>query len=607
MIGGAVSALVLGALSVGMASPATAAGPLPVLAGACGNSQSSVTACPANVLMLQEAGILAMPGATGGTVGVVAQTNTAGAAIGGGLGLLSGLAATWGLSQLFNAGGTTVQSAPNLRTDGLHDLTITPNGDVPGQIASKNYTGNDGKVSGSARIYAVVPYPFTDTPPHSLYCVSSTASLAGSSGVAKYAGGYSANVNWSASTGQPVSWCPAMPAGAVTGGYMSAEWGEYHVYDHAMVTWSPTANGPQVGVDPPAVSVAATRGTFKIHTWCADPVNPGGPLVDYMTAQIATIKTGQSVNLADQKCPSGNAAADASIDWTPDAGGGTTQILPPRGDAAVRADPAVAANIARPECATGSCLLVLTHTNGEPCGAVGELCPDWAKDPNYTSNYKCTFGGTAVGLDSCSVYRSPKDGIQPNTKIDGTPYSPTDPAVKPGGQTVGDPSQPKNPDGSLKTPPVVTDVVTGQDPNGCRMMSWIENLNPFNMFQTIGCAMQTAFVPDAAKVQTAVTQVQNSWANTPPVKVSVMVNEITASLPAGSGCSGITFTFPGVLGVAAQNFTVLNACAEPVAGVALIVRIVGAIGMIIFGILALTKMAGGVIALPGLGKTGGDS
>jgi hypothetical protein len=618
MIGGAVSALVLAALSVGMASPATAAGPLPQLAGACGGSMSSVTACPSNVLMLKEAGILAMPATGGGTVGVVAApaTSTAGSAVGGVLETLGVLGGSFfALSQLFGTDGKASSSA-TLNTTGTSGQNLGVGVDAQfgalgawssPQSCKTNPAGcswvtsrsSIGKV-GSPDHWEAYQFSYTPTnnqPETKIFLASGATQI--------LPGGGS-------------QWVNASCQGFDANGYAIPE----NVPGKMCVRWSykigatpavdpivaiQVTGGAKVNVTQAVVPADHQDGTVTRHLWCANPSGTSPAMVDYMTAQIATLRPGQSVNLQDMKCPGANqVAVDTSMDWAPSDGSAGTAIVP-RTNWAPGSNPVIDAAVARPQCATGSCLLVLTHTDGRPCGSVGELCPDWAKDPNYSQNYQCKFGGELVSLDYCSAYRSPADGVQPNTKSDGSLYRPTDPAVKPGGRPVTDPTATPGPGGVQPAPAPVDTPMTNTDPNNCRTSSWIENLNPFTMFTTIGCALKDGFVPDPVKVQTAVQGVQTSWSQTPPAKVAGMVTSITAALPAGSGCSGISFTFPGVLGVAAQNFTLLNACSEPVAGVAMIVRIIGAIGMIVFGILALTKMAGGVIALPGLGKTGGDS
>lgn len=593
MIPSAVAALVLVGLSVPLASPATAAGPLPLLTAAgCGASMSSVTSCPANVLMLAQSGLLSMPAAGGGTVGAVAApalTNTAGSAIGGAVGLLASVAGAFGLSQLFNSPSGEVVAGSVLRTDGSPAQRIKVLTDILGATSTRDYSPYIGSKSGAGTIWAIAPHPSTGI---SHICVSSTTHYAWPYVMyGTYSDGSSGSNSWDNSGSQ----CPAAPAGT-----QKVNWLPAHTAAGAYLTgWRLHGSQSTVSLPAPKTNPSVSVGSMKKQLWCKNP--DGGPLVDYITAQAMSLSPGQTVDLQNMTCPvAGQVAVDTSIQWVPtDTTKPTTTIVPPTNWAPENSTPALDAALARPDCAAGSCYLELSKTNGESCGNIGEGCPDWARDPNYLTRYQCKFGGVVVALDACSAYRDPRSGVQPNTKPDGSPYRPTDPVVSPAGQTVTTTT------GTAPAPVVAPGAK--DDPNGCREASWVDTLNPFNMFNTISCAMQAVFVPDPVAVETSVQGVRDSWANTPMVQASGMVNSITSSLPAGSGCAGISFTFPAVLGIAAQNLSVLNACSEPVAGIAAVTRTIGSISMVILGIMALTRMAGGVIALPGLGKTGGDS
>lgn len=620
MIGGSIAALVLLALSVGVASPATAAGPLPLLtANGCGASVSSVTACPANVMVLAEAGILSMPSTAGGTVGAAAApalTNTAGSAIGGALGLLGGIAATFGISQLFAGPSGTVQGAGVLQTDGVSGQKLTVNADLPGAPVSKDFTNNIGQQSclvadatKCATVYATTMQSQSTTNDSPAFCAAAPFFPSndphvffdnGTGGVTELGGLWR-----TATTANAALWnCPPPPAGsaAVTGIRFYWNGTDFTKFlKQWVVDWR---NGVRVSPLAAVQNVQQMPGSMKQQLWCGDAA---GNITNYVDAWAASLQKGQSVNLHNMTCPTGNTAVGSSIDFIPTDTSKATVPIQTRTPYTPGSNPAIDAAVARPQCANGSCVLELSKTNGESCGSIGQLCPDWAKDPNYTSNYQCKFGGELVALDFCSAYRSPIDGVQPNTKPDGSPYRVTDPVVKPGGQPVTDPNAQPNPDGTLPAPAPVDDPVHEDDPNGCRSASWVDQINPFNMFNTITCAMKAVFVPDPAKVQKSVDGIKDAWEDTPPVKIAGMVDSLKAAVPNGlSGCSGISFTFPAVLGVSAQSFTVLNACSEPVASVAAITRTIISIGLIFYGIMALTRMAGGVIEFGGVGKSEGS-
>lgn len=588
--GAVVAVIVTAAMALGAAAPANAAACL-----------SSVTCQPANTLMLAKAGIIAVPAVTGGSVGVVAaRSGVAGAAAGGLMEVLNGIGAGFTITQVFDAIGGMFTGSAGLSTDGIHDQTLTVNADADatalGLKSDTNYSYSTGgrscDTSGThcATLGTYAPSPYA--PFNMMYCISTTDSyFSGQSGLVQYGAGTaytSGSIYWNSSP----FWCPPV-AGAVL--YSSFDTQKPSAYTVQATSWKAGSSGSfATGATIPAPPVAPvlTPGRLDKRVWCR---GADGVLTDYITAQIVSLKVGQSVNLADAKCPVNKVAVDVGIDWTPD-GGTKRTVLPPKGTDPSTYSPQKTKALQFPQCAGGGCILELRRINGDPCGPTGLLCRDWASDPNYASKYQCFYGGTLVDLTYCSAYRAPLSGVQPNINDDGTQVPVTAPPL-------AEPGTPVKP--GTATP--VPDQQKESDPHGCAPSSVIEMLNPFALFGALMCVIKDSFVPDPVKIQTSVQGVQDSWSDTPFVKVSGMVSSVAEAVPVNQqGCSGIGFTFPAVLGVPAQNFSILNACTEPLAGIATIVRTVGSIGVIFAGILALTKMAGGVINLPGMGGKSAD-
>ena len=199
---------------------------------------------------------------------------------------------------------------------------------------------------------------------------------------------------------------------------------------------------------------------------------------------------------------------------------------------------------------------------------------------------------TIITLDYCSAYRAPGLGVLPNVGTDGVLLTPDAPV-------------PEVQQAATETETAPAPAVPESEDAPCRPASWIDGLNPYWMFRAVQCALRDAFVPPEALVKAAMMRAQIAWENTTPVKASQSINVLVAALPTGSGCSGIVLHYPSVLGVPAVDAEFLNACEEPLASVASITSTVGALGMVWFGVLAIVRLAGGVIAFPGLGK-GGD-
>lgn len=179
------------------------------------------------------------------------------------------------------------------------------------------------------------------------------------------------------------------------------------------------------------------------------------------------------------------------------------------------------------ECMGGGCQLLLEridqHTGTRlSCFANPSLCTQWTEDPQKETNYSCTYGGVAVALSDCLVYK-------PTFNPQGPPYA--DPE---GG--VGSAPTP-GPGGEPGAPP--------QD-NGCPPpFSWTSLVNPWWYYKGVSCALQEVFVPSSSVVATEVNQTTGILNTKPPFSIATVVGPTVAGIGDGwtSACSAPVAAF----------------------------------------------------------------
>ena len=550
---------------------------------------SSVTCQPLNVTMLAESGIVLAPKVAGvaaadATRAVVAK-GSAGLLWGKLRPILGGFLAVTSLIDMF--GGDDQKVSGGLSTDGLYGQRVATDGSVgtdsEWEIGGTGSTFTDaGGSTVTARISRL------DNPSALNYSCFDLAGdvfdVLSNSNLYVYA---KKNGVWG--SGSPRFTYSATRSGCAP---VAAGEGQTIANIQGASEWAigPTASR---GSSVFAVSSMA-NGTATAAVKCQ---GAGGAIRVVTVSLVQSFVAGENMIVPDVGCADDEIAVGADVDWIPD--GGTaqrvidssdgTQLLPEQKE--MRTD--------YPDCFTAlaaACLMILKQLAADgsekSCGNIGELCEDWASDPDRDTKYVCRYGATLITVDHCSAYRRPALGVLPNVGTDGLLLTPDSP--------VPEVQQP-----ATETAPAPAPAVPETDDAPCRPSSWIEGLNPYWMFRAVQCALRDAFVPPEALVKSAITRAQTAWENSTPVKVSQSINVLVAALPTGSGCSGIALHWPSVLGVPAVDAEFLNACEEPLATVAAITSTVGALGMVWFGVLAIVRLAGGVIAFPGLGK-GGD-
>ena len=157
----------------------------------------------------------------------------------------------------------------------------------------------------------------------------------------------------------------------------------------------------------------------------------------------------------------------------------------------------------------------------------------------------------------------------------------------------------------------ITNVDPGTDPGPSESFcgfSFGDLLSGLIVFKAVGCAMDWAFVPSDGFMETQVQTVTSSW-NTSSVgtftNAAVAVPLGLASIGSvDGGCAGPTFTVPLVdPPVTVQP---LNACDEPMATVAMWVRIVSTVVIVIMGVLFVAYPILRAFGMPQLRQGGSD-
>lgn len=250
-----------------------------------------------------------------------------------------------------------------------------------------------------------------------------------------------------------------------------------------------------------------------------------------------------------------------------------------------------------PDCARAACELRV-FVDGKACTVGGTAaCQDWPEtaedDP---SRVECRYGTHVVDLDECNVlkpYYKPEH--QEKCEAYGDPRT-GEPASGSGGTGCA-------PEESTPS----TGTGTGIEPGGKDCLGDSITANPLTWVTgPVVCAMKAAFEPDPAVLQEQTASLRNAWSDTAPVQVAQGAAGFFQGLPTNSGCSGIHFTWPAILGAKAVPLNILNACEPPISTAAAFARLILDVSVTVSAVLAISRYAGGTIAFGGLGKSGGD-
>ncbi|MDQ4213303.1 hypothetical protein [Microbacterium capsulatum] len=219
-------------------------------------------------------------------------------------------------------------------------------------------------------------------------------------------------------------------------------------------------------------------------------------------------------------------------------------------------------------------------------------CAGWYSDPNKSTLYQCTYGGQVLDLSECYYYSRL---FEPNAIATGTAYpqpGASNPASAPTAttspqMTLEPGTQPGNPEANRNC--------------WAGAISW----NPVDwVFVPIKCALEWAFVPRASQVENVKGNISRAWEASSMGQLLASVGSMGAIFSTSSGCSGLPFGFDA-FGVSFHG-RLFEACSEPWAGVAAVVRgiLTGVIAL--GGFLAVIRYGAGVFGFVGLGLGLGD-
>lgn len=215
----------------------------------------------------------------------------------------------------------------------------------------------------------------------------------------------------------------------------------------------------------------------------------------------------------------------------------------------------------------------------------------WSQSQNGTVSdiYRCTYGGADVALAECGPYRYTFDTKTQNPTI-------TDPQT-------GNPVQwSSSPRGNNSTSPGgAGDVGPGQQ---C-MDEWSSAPNPIEwVFHPIKCALVWAFVPRASVTDNFRDGIGSAWNNSTVGAMAVSLSGLPAIFSTEAGCAGLPFDID-FFGIHFQG-RLFEACSEPWAGVATVVRNIISGVILVGGFLAILRYGAGVFGFVGLGLGVGD-
>jgi hypothetical protein len=230
-----------------------------------------------------------------------------------------------------------------------------------------------------------------------------------------------------------------------------------------------------------------------------------------------------------------------------------------------------AAGTLAPECANGTCMLDLLK-NGVSCFQAPTACLDWFTDPNKASTYSCKYGTHVVDLSECTIYAP---AFQPGSTTTGDTY---------GDPTTGQPVTNPNP-------------TAGTDPDGsgqaCYPSGWAV-FNPLEwVYRPITCAAEWAFVPEQTVVDAEFARVETALAGTAPAQMALVVGSWDIQ-PVVTGCK-IEYQHWDT----GQTLPLVDACVEPMAGLATLSRLVSFIGVSVLVANVVRRQIAGMVDYQG--------
>lgn len=191
---------------------------------------------------------------------------------------------------------------------------------------------------------------------------------------------------------------------------------------------------------------------------------------------------------------------------------------------------------ARPDCTSGSCVLRLYRVDASTgsridCMTNAPACVDWYSDPAKADHYSCEYGGQAVALSECNVFR-PTFNV-----LTGAPTVDNDGKAQPATEIgpYGDPKADGNP-----VPRPSSDPTPEQPEDGCPPpFSFTAGGIGYWVTKGVGCALTAAFVPSAGSVQAEVDATRTIVTTRPPFSMLAPIGGMLTGLVDGwsTGCT----------------------------------------------------------------------
>lgn len=243
---------------------------------------------------------------------------------------------------------------------------------------------------------------------------------------------------------------------------------------------------------------------------------------------------------------------------------------------------------------------VRVYVNGVKCNVGVTGCANWETGRADGDTVECRMASYVIPLRECdhlkTQYRTDtKTRTLTETTTDGKLQ--TKEEAKSGTDTTtGTPREGANPSGPSTNP----DGETDPDTQSCFGDAW--SLNPVDwVYVPVKCALLWAFVPPPGTFSGVITAIGGAWAQTPiGVVVStwnVLVGAVTVPNP-GGGCQGPPLTVSaGLVGGGDYTIYPFEACSDPMASVAGIVRAALSLFIYVGAVLASSRFVASAFGL----------
>lgn len=247
---------------------------------------------------------------------------------------------------------------------------------------------------------------------------------------------------------------------------------------------------------------------------------------------------------ADARCPDGSVAVSGTVTSTAPDGTVTTIVEPVTAPEWVGTLPVTApgCTVAGAACALDlEVLLDGTTDQYVSCGINPSLCVNWQAKPVETpARYRCTYGGSDVGIGRCSSIEV--DPSHPESPLR-VPY----PAARPVDAPAITPTRPTPEPGTGTTPS------PGNQPENCRTTSVV--------FGGVKCALEEAFIPSGQGLAN-IQRVGSSLSTVTPLPQLGSIAGWLSPPAGGSRCWDLNIPIPdlGERSPLRSDVPVMNTC-----------------------------------------------